>query len=220
MLTVGHSTRAIDDFIRLVQANGVSCVADVRTIPRSRHNPQFNQDCLPRSLSQAGIGYVHLAQLGGLRHTTRQSPNLGWRNESFRGFADYMQTREFEKGLTALMRLAGGRRVAIMCAEAVPWACHRSLIADALLVRGVRVQHILSLSNCEPHALTSFARVRGARLTYPAAKAGATAVGRRRKAAQRASASRPRRALAGPVGRPRSPARRRFSDQGVRRVAG
>ncbi len=170
VLTVGHSTRAIEDFIRLLQAHGVSCVADVRTIPRSRHNPQFNEESLPKSLRKAGIGYVHLAGLGGLRHTTRASPNTGWRNASFRGFADYMQTPEFDKGLEELLKLAGQEQIAVMCAEAVPWRCHRSLIADALLVRGIRVEHILSPTTRQVHTLTPFARVQGQRLTYPAGK--------------------------------------------------
>jgi uncharacterized protein (DUF488 family) len=167
VLTVGHSTRAIEDFIRLLQAQGVSCVADVRTIPRSRHNPQFSAESLSKSLQKAGIGYVHLAGLGGLRHPNRDSPNTGWRNASFRGFADYMQTPQFEKGLEELTQLAQGKRLALMCAEAVPWRCHRSLIADALTVRGIRVDHIMSLSSRRPHVLTPFAKVRGKRVTYP-----------------------------------------------------
>ncbi len=167
VLTVGHSTRTIDDFIRLLQAHGVTCVADVRTIPRSRHNPQFNAESLPESLKQAGIGYVHLAGLGGLRHTSRTSPNTGWRNASFRGFADYMQTPEFESALEELLGLASRGQVALMCAEAVPWRCHRSLIADALLVRGIGTEHIMSLTNRQAHRLTPFAKVHGLRLTYP-----------------------------------------------------
>ncbi len=167
VLTVGHSTRTIEDFIRLLQAHGVTCVADVRTIPRSRHNPQFNGELLPASLKQAGIGYVHMAGLGGLRHTSRMSPNTGWRNASFRGFADYMQTPEFEHALKELQQLASREQVALMCAEAVPWRCHRSLIADALLVRGIRTEHILSPTTRHPHTLTPFARVHGLQLTYP-----------------------------------------------------
>jgi uncharacterized protein (DUF488 family) len=155
--TIGHSTRTIEEFIQALQSHGVTRVVDVRTIPRSRHNPQFGQDCLPASLQAAGIGYVHLPDLGGLRHTTRASPNLGWRNASFRGFADYMQTPAFEKGIRELLRIARTDRIAVMCAEAVPWACHRSLIADALLVRGIRVHHILSAGRYEPHRLTPFA---------------------------------------------------------------
>ena len=212
MLTVGHSTRAIEDFIRLLQANGVNCVADVRTIPRSRHNPQFNQDCLPRSLSQAGIEYVHLAGLGGLRHTTRQSQNLGWRNESFRGFADYMQTREFQKTLAVLIRLASKQRIAVMCAEAVPWACHRSLIADALVVRGIRVKHILSLSHCEPHSLTSFAKTRGLRVTYPAEHGPTKRINMHRKRGQTSVGTGANRILATAIGRTHRAKRRRSVD--------
>jgi len=169
VLTAGHSTRTIEDFIWLLQAHGVTRVVDVRTIARSRHNPWFDQDFLSRSLEEAGIGYVHMAGLGGLRHTARDSPNLAWRNESFRGFADYMRTPAFERSMKELLRLARQERIALMCAEAVPWACHRSLIADALLARAVRTRHILSLSHCEPHTLTSFAKVRGIHVTYPPA---------------------------------------------------
>ena len=128
--TVGHSTRSLDDFIALLQAHGIRRLVDVRTIPRSRHNPQFNKDQLPESMKQAGIQYVHMPALGGLRHACRDSVNGAWRNASFRGFADYMQTAEFEVALKELIRLARSRRTAIMCAEAVPWRCHRSLIAD------------------------------------------------------------------------------------------
>ncbi len=167
MLTVGHSTRPVEEFIRLLQAHGVTCVADVRTIPRSRHNPQFNGDALPKSLKKAGIGYVHLAALGGLRHTSKASSNTGWRNASFRGFADYMQTPQFESGLEELLKLARREQVAIMCAEAVPWRCHRSLIADALLARGLRAEHIMSQTARQRHKLTPFAKVCGAYVTYP-----------------------------------------------------
>jgi uncharacterized protein (DUF488 family) len=167
LLTVGHSTRTLESFIALLQAHRVSLVADVRTIPRSRHCPQFNAESLPKPLKKAGIGYTHLAALGGLRHTSRASVNTGWRNASFRGFADYMQTPDFERGLTDLVRLTRRERLVLMCAEAVPWRCHRSLIADALLVRGLRVEHITSLGASKPHKLTPFARVTGERLTYP-----------------------------------------------------
>ena len=168
ILTVGHSTRSIGEFIRLLKANAVDCVADVRTVPRSRHNQQFNRDVLPASLEAAGIGYEPMPELGGLRHTARESVNLGWRNASFRGYADYMQTPEFEKGLEHLIRLGSHRRVAVMCAEAVPWRCHRSLIADALLVRGIPTEDILSETSLRPHRLTPFAKVRGLEVTYPA----------------------------------------------------
>ncbi len=171
VMTIGHSAHTLEEFIRLLQAHGATCVVDVRTIPRSRHNPQFNKASLPRSLKKAGLGYVHLPGLGGLRHAKRDSPNMGWRNASFRGYADYMQEPEFTHSLQELIRLANQDRVVLMCAEAVPWRCHRSLIADALLVRGIPVEHIMNLARRQSHALTSFARVQGTRISYPAPKA-------------------------------------------------
>ena len=167
VLTVGHSTRALEAFIQLLQAHGVKRVLDVRTVPRSRRNPQFNRELLPNSLGQAKIGYTHLKELGGLRHPLPDSLNTGWRNSSFRGFADYMQTPVFAAGLAKLMKFASRAQVALMCAEAVPWRCHRSLIADALVVQGVRVEHILSATRRKEHSLTPFARVEGTRITYP-----------------------------------------------------
>lgn len=166
--TVGHSTRSLEDFIALLQAHGIRRLVDVRTIPRSRHNPQFNKDQLPESVKEAGIQYVHMPALGGLRHARRDSVNGAWRNLSFRGFADYMQTAEFEVALKELIRLARSRRTAIMCAEAVPWRCHRSLIADALLVRGLKVEEITSETAMRPHTLTPWACVVGEHITYPA----------------------------------------------------
>jgi len=142
----------------------------VRSIPRSRHNPQFNQKTLRTKLRAARIGYVHLRKLGGLRHARRDSANMGWRNSSFRGFADYMQTSEFDAGLQRLIKLARQKRSALMCAEAVPWRCHRSLIADALTVLGIRVEDIMSKSRSQLHSLTSFALVRSGRVTYPRSK--------------------------------------------------
>jgi uncharacterized protein (DUF488 family) len=168
VLTIGHSTRILADFIHILQTHDVKRVADVRSIPRSRHNPQFNGDSLPASLKKAGIGYVHLPDLGGLRHTTKASANTGWRNGSFRGFADYMQTPQFEKALAKLIDLAGQSQTALMCAEAVPWRCHRSLIADALLVHGIPTEHIMSATARHIHILTPFAKVKGQHLTYPA----------------------------------------------------
>jgi uncharacterized protein (DUF488 family) len=167
VFTVGHSTRELEAFIALLQAYGIKELADVRTIPRSRRNPQFNRDTLPDSLDACGIDYVHLAGLGGLRHPKRDSGNTGWRNSSFRGYADYMQTPEFETALGQLLELAARVRTVIMCAEALPWRCHRSLIADALLVRGVHVMHILSLTHCQSHSLTAWAQVDGTLITYP-----------------------------------------------------
>jgi uncharacterized protein (DUF488 family) len=168
VMTIGHSTHALDEFIRLLEAHGATCVVDVRTVPRSRHNPQFNKDSLPQSLKQAGLGYVHTPGLGGLRHAKRDSPNVGWRNASFRGYADYMQTPEFAQSLEELIRLAHQDRIVLMCAEAVPWRCHRSLIADALLVRGIRTEDILTVIRRQVHALTPFAKVQGTAITYPA----------------------------------------------------
>ena len=156
----------------MLQAHGVERVADVRTIPRSRRHPQFEKDALQAALEEAGIGYVHLPGLGGLRHAQRDSVNAGWRNESFRGYADYMQTEEYAQSLKRLIALAAQERIAVMCAEAVPWRCHRSLIADSLTVRGIPVAHITSKTHRQPHALTSFARVEGGRITYPADAAG------------------------------------------------
>jgi uncharacterized protein (DUF488 family) len=167
IFTLGHSTLPIESFLALLQAYGIKCLADIRTIPRSRHNPQFNGTALANSLKARHVEYVHLKALGGLRRPRKDSPNTGWRNEGFRGFADYMQTEEFREALAALIRMSGERRVAIMCAEAVPWRCHRSLVADALSVRGVPVVEILSASSYQLHELTLFAQVEGLRITYP-----------------------------------------------------
>jgi uncharacterized protein (DUF488 family) len=173
VLTIGHSTRTWRAFLELLRAHGVKRVIDVRSIPRSRHNPQFNRETLRTKLRAAKVGYVYLRKLGGLRHARRDSPNMGWRNASFRGFADYMQTPEFDEGLDRLIKLARQKRSAIMCAEAVPWRCHRSLIADALTVRGIRVDDILSMKRSQVHSLNSFARVQGHRITYPIGDGGA-----------------------------------------------
>ncbi len=167
IFTIGHSTLALDDFVALLQAHGVEKLVDVRTMPRSRHNPQFNQETLPENLAAAGLGYVHLAGLGGWRRARPDSPNQGWRSEGFRGYADYMLTPEFAENLQLLIDLARQEQVAIMCAEAVPYRCHRSLIADALTVRGLRVEHIRGPKAAQLHRLTPFARVEGSRLTYP-----------------------------------------------------
>lgn len=172
VLTIGHSTRALEFFIRMLKAHEVMKVVDIRTVPRSRHNPQFNKETLPEELKAAGIGYVHMPGLGGLRHPRPDSPNTGWRNNSFRGFADYMQTEEFEDNLKTLINLAGQERCALMCAEAVPWRCHRSLISDALIIRGIRVEHIMSLSRIQPHMLTPFALVKDLCITYPPGNSG------------------------------------------------
>ncbi|MGA3292610.1 MAG: DUF488 domain-containing protein [Candidatus Acidiferrales bacterium] len=167
IFTVGHSTRPIDEFIDLLRAHGIRQLLDIRTIPKSRHNPQFTSDVLAASLRAAKIRYVHLKDLGGLRHAKRDSVNLGWRNAGFRGFADYMQTPEFADALDRAVRLAETMPSVLMCAEAVPWRCHRSLVADALLVRGIRVLEIVSAAEPKEHTLTPFASVRGTRITYP-----------------------------------------------------
>jgi len=167
VLTVGHSTRPIDEFIALLVAHRVTQLVDVRTVPRSRHNPQFNGDALAASLQAAGIGYVHAPGLGGFRHPAPDSPNAGWRNLSFRGYADYMQSPEFAENLFGLIELARRDRVALMCAEAVPWRCHRSLIGDALLVHGVATCEIASERRLQAHRLTPFACVRGLEISYP-----------------------------------------------------
>ncbi len=166
--TVGHSTRSLDEFLALLDGHGIRTLADVRTVPKSRRHPQFVREALAESLDRAGVRYVHLPELGGLRRPRRDSPNDGWRNESFRGYADYLATEEFQSGLARLLALAEEGTVAAMCTEAVPWRCHRSLLADALLVRGVPVEHIVSPSASRPHSLTPFARVDGQRLSYPA----------------------------------------------------
>src|SRR5580658_1730291 len=170
VFTIGHSTRTIAELIELLRAHKVRRVVDVRSIPRSRHNPQFNRETLARRLRAARIGYLHLKKLGGLRRAKADSKNLGWHNASFRGFADYMQTNEFLAGLERLQKLAVGKSTAIMCAEAVPWRCHRSLIADALVVRDFPVEDIMSVARTQQHEITPFARVRGLRITYPTDK--------------------------------------------------
>ncbi|MFI5127532.1 MAG: DUF488 family protein [Candidatus Acidiferrales bacterium] len=177
ILTIGHSNRTIEDFLALLKAHDVQRLVDVRTVPRSRHNPQFNRlpamagDALPQTLRRAHIAYTYLAKLGGLRRAKPDSVNTGWNNSSFRGFADYMQTPEFTAGLARLEKLAQTKRCAIMCAEAVPWRCHRSLLADALTVRGHAVEHIMTPTRRNLHKLTPFARIRAKRITYPATRA-------------------------------------------------
>lgn len=168
VFTVGHSTHPIEEFVELLKAHGVQRIIDIRTVPKSRHNPQFGIDQLPGSLAERGLGYHRIEDLGGLRHTTKDSPNMAWRNTSFRGYADYMQTDSFAGGMDELVRCAREDVVAIMCAEAVPWRCHRSMVGDALLVRGFTVLDIFSEKQAKPHTLTSFAKVDGTTITYPA----------------------------------------------------
>lgn len=166
--TIGHSTRPIEEFIELLQTHGIQILVDVRMTPYSRRNPQFHSDALAKSLADAGIQYRHMPALGGRRKTRPDSVNVGWRNESFRGYADYMQTREFWNALDDLMATAQGLPAAIMCAEAVPWRCHRTLISDALVSREWTVRHILSANSLQTHTLTPFAQLDDDRLTYPA----------------------------------------------------
>jgi uncharacterized protein (DUF488 family) len=167
VFTIGHSTRPITEFINLLIAHGVQRLIDVRTIPQSRHNPQFGREQLSSSLEQAGIQYTHMPGLGGLRRPRKDSLNTGWRNANFRGYADYMQTTQFEENLSRCIELAQEEQVVLMCAESVPWRCHRSLIADALLARGIDVQEITSPTDARPHALTPWARVDETKVTYP-----------------------------------------------------
>jgi len=167
IFTVGHSTLPIEQFIALMHTYGIACVSDIRTVPRSRHNPQFNSDALGPELKPEQIDYVPLPALGGLRHARKDSPNTGWRNKSFRGYADYMQTEAFAEGLATLIDMSRQKRTAIMCAEAVPWRCHRSLVADALNVRGIPAVEILSESSYRLHKLTPFAQVEGTHISYP-----------------------------------------------------
>lgn len=167
--TVGHSTRSIEELVALLRENGITVLVDVRRFPGSRRHPQFGRDALAHALSEHGIRYVHAPDLGGRRAARPDSPNTAWRNRGFRGYADYMQTPGFKAALASLEQLAAQEAVAIMCAEAVPWRCHRRLIADALVAHGVPVMHILGPGRVEPHALDPNARVRGdGTLMYPA----------------------------------------------------
>jgi Protein of unknown function, DUF488 len=170
ILTIGHSTRSIEEFVDLLRQHGVERLVDIRTIPRSRRNPQFNSEALAKSLKREGIDYRHIKELGGLRHAHKGSINTGWRNASFRGYADYMQSEKFDQAVGGLLELCGEKRCALMCAEAVPWRCHRSLLADALVARGVAVEHILSGSQRDVHSVTPFARIENERVFYPEAK--------------------------------------------------
>lgn len=167
IFTVGHSTRTLKEFVEILRAHGVERLVDVRTIPRSRHNPQFNRETISKGLHNRHFSYRHMKTLGGLRHARPDSKNTGWRNASFRGFADYMQTPAFGEALEKLLKLAEEKPTAIMCAEAVPWRCHRSLIADALTVRGYEVRDIMSVTNAKPHTLMPMARVHDQQVTYP-----------------------------------------------------
>lgn len=167
LYTVGHSTRSEDEFLKILRAYTIERLADIRTVPRSRKNPQYSQETLGPYLEAHSIEYIHLKALGGLRHPRKDSINTGWENASFRGYADFMQTPEFTQAIEELMEMAAKKQTVIMCAEAVPWRCHRSLVGDALLIRGVEVQDIMSEKSVKLHKLTPFARVDGLRITYP-----------------------------------------------------
>jgi len=167
LFTVGHSTRSLDELVDLLRAHDVALLGDVRTVPASRRVPHFGRAVLAQELPERGVEYQHLPALGGLRRPRLDSPNTGWRNQAFRGFADHMATGEFRDALDRVVELGRDRHVALMCAEAVPWRCHRSLIADALTVRGLEVRHILGGGRTQPHALTPFARLQDGLLTYP-----------------------------------------------------
>jgi uncharacterized protein (DUF488 family) len=172
IFTVGHSTLPIERFVELLKVYGIEQLVDIRTMPGSRRNPQFGSDALAGSLEAVHIEYAHMGALGGLRRTRKESPNAGWRNKSFRGYADYMQTAEFAHAVERLVRMGRQKRTAIMCAEAVPWRCHRSLVADALDVRGVPVIDILSETSYRLHKLTPFAHVEGTSIVYPPEQPG------------------------------------------------
>lgn len=168
--TIGHSTRSFEELVDILKHYRISTLVDVRSVPRSRTNPQFNEKSLEQTLPKTGMKYLHLTKLGGLRHAKKDSINMGWHNASFRGYADYMQTDEFDEGLKELTDLAKNKTVAIMCAEAVPWRCHRSMIGDALLIRGYNVQDIYDIKTVKPEILTDFAKVKNTTITYPSDK--------------------------------------------------
>jgi uncharacterized protein (DUF488 family) len=167
IFTIGHSIRTLEEFVELLKTYGVTLVVDVRTIPRSRHNPQFNKETLPNTLKKHDIKYIHMPEIGGLRRPKPDSLNLAWKNMGFRGYADYMQTKEFTDNLLKIVALARENCLALMCAEALPWRCHRSLISDALVIRHVKVQHIIGASSCINHELCEMAQVEGTKITYP-----------------------------------------------------
>ena len=167
VLTIGHSTRTLEEFVGLLEIYGVTLVVDVRTVPRSRHNPQFNKETLPDSLKHYGVRYIHMPEIGGLRHPKRESVNLAWQNSGFRGYADYMQTQEFTDSLLKIVALARENRLALMCAEALPWRCHRNLLSDALVIRHIKVEHIISKDSVINHVVNELAQVEGTKITYP-----------------------------------------------------
>lgn len=164
--TIGHSTRSLQAFLDLLRRERIGCVVDVRRFPGSRRHPHFASAALASALREVGIEYRHMPSLGGRRDAAPNSINLGWRNASFRGYADHMATPEFERAIDEVLTLAGRIPTSLMCAEAVPWRCHRNLIADALVARGHAVRHILDASTTV-HVLTSFGHVRNGRVEYP-----------------------------------------------------
>ena len=167
LYTIGHSTRPLEELVEMLQTFAIRALADIRTVPRSTRNPQFNADALAESLPQHHLQYVPIAELGGLRRANKDSVNGAWENASFRGYADHMLTNEFELGLRKLLDLCHTRTTVIMCAESVPWRCHRTLVADAVTARGGHVEHIMSPSKANPHRMTRFARLEGDRVWYP-----------------------------------------------------
>jgi uncharacterized protein (DUF488 family) len=166
--TIGHSTRSIDEFVELLKTYSVTQLVDIRSVPGSRHNPQYSQKAFKESLESRDISYTYMKRLGGWRRGPSDDKNAAWRNKSFRSYADYMQTDDFAEGINALIDSSKNASTAIMCAEAVPWRCHRSLVGDALVVRGIEVRDIMSEKNSPEHTLTSFAKVNGTNITYPA----------------------------------------------------
>ena len=167
IFTIGHSTHPIKEFVGILKAFDIATLVDIRTVPRSRHNPQFEQEALAQALESSGIAYRYMKDLGGLRRTKKDSPNQGWRNLSFRGYADYMQTPEFRRAVEGLIALGRASCTVIMCAEAVPWRCHRSLVGDALIIHNISVVDIMSEHKSSPHKLTKFAQVKGEQILYP-----------------------------------------------------
>jgi uncharacterized protein (DUF488 family) len=167
VFTIGHSTRTLEEFVELLGVYDVTLLVDVRTVPHSRHNPQFNKETLPSSIKPYGVRYIHMPEIGGLRHPKHDSVNTAWKNSGFRGYADYMQTQEFTDNLLKIISLGRENQLALMCAEALPWRCHRNLISDALVVRHIKVEHIISKESTIKHQLTEFVHVEGTRITYP-----------------------------------------------------
>ena len=167
VFSVGHSTRTLDEFISIIKAYGITLIVDIRTVPRSRHNPQFNKETLPDHLKAKNVKYIHMPELGGLRRPRADSTNLALENKSFRGYADYMRSKEFSESLLRLVALVRENCLAVMCAEAVPWRCHRNLLSDALTARNIKVKHILTETSITNHELTPFAHLDGYVVTYP-----------------------------------------------------